>query len=112
MTLHYDKASLLSGKLHAFLQRSFTKGRDIYDLLWYLSDPTWPEPNLILLNNALVQTNWNGGSLTKENWRKQVGQKLKTLNWTGIINDVRPFVESGFDLNLLTLENLERILYI
>ena len=27
---HHDKASLLSGKLHAILQRSYTKGRDIY----------------------------------------------------------------------------------
>jgi hypothetical protein len=26
---HHDKASLLSGKLHAILQRSYTKGRDI-----------------------------------------------------------------------------------
>ncbi len=57
---HHDKASLLSGKLHAFLQRSYTKGRDIYDLLWYLSDPAWPQPNLILLNNALAQTGWPG----------------------------------------------------
>ena len=30
---HHDKASLLSGKLHAILQRPYTKGRDIYDLL-------------------------------------------------------------------------------
>ncbi len=107
---HHDKASLLSGKLHAILNRSYTKGRDIYDLLWYLSDPTWPEPNLILLNNALAQTNWKGGILTKENWKQQVGQKLKTLNWTGLLNDVRTFVEPGFDLNLLTFENLERVL--
>jgi len=27
---------LLAGKLHAILQRAYTKGRDIYDLLWYL----------------------------------------------------------------------------
>ena len=57
----------LSGKLHAILQRPYTKGRDIYDLLWYLSDPTWPQPNLVLLNNALAQTNWAGGKLTEEN---------------------------------------------
>jgi hypothetical protein len=109
---HHDKASLLSGKLHAILQRSYTKGRDIYDLLWYLSDPTWPEPNLILLNNALAQTNWNGEILTKDNWKGQVLQRLKPLNWSGIAKDVQPFVEPGFDLNLLTLENFERILSI
>lgn len=107
---HHDKPSLLSGKLHAVLQRSFPKGRDIYDLLWYLSDPTWPEPNLTFLNNALIQTNWNGKELTQSSWKEQVWQRLESLNWTSIVDDVRPFVESGFDLNLLTLETFKRVL--
>ena len=107
---HHDKASLLSGKLHAILQRSYTKGRDIYDLLWYLSDPTWPEPNLIFLNNALSQTDWNGGLLTEENWKEEVRKRLKALNWSGIVDDVRPFVEPSFDLRLLTLHNLDNLL--
>lgn len=107
---HHDKASLLSGKLHAILQRSYTKGRDIYDLLWYLSDPTWPEPNLLLLNNALTQSHWEGEPLTKENWKEQVWQRLKILNWTGIVDDVRPFVEPSFDLDLLSLVNFETLL--
>ncbi|MFZ3150079.1 MAG: nucleotidyl transferase AbiEii/AbiGii toxin family protein [Anaerolineaceae bacterium] len=107
---HHDKASLLSGKLHAVLQRSYTKGRDIYDLLWYLSDPTWPQPNMILLNNALTQTNWAGGTLTEVNWKEQVSLRLEKLNWDGIVNDVRPFVEPGFDLNLLTLTNMKKVL--
>jgi hypothetical protein len=107
---HHDKASLLSGKLHAILQRPYTKGRDIYDLLWYLSDPIWPKPNLVLLNNALAQSNWNGGELTGENWKEQIGLHLDKLNWNAIVNDVRPFVEPGFDLNLLTPANLENVL--
>jgi hypothetical protein len=53
---HHDRASLLAGKLHAVLERRYTKGRDLFDLLWYLSDPDWPPPNLTLLNNALQQT--------------------------------------------------------
>ena len=40
--LHYDKPSLLSGKLHALMHRSYVKGRDVYDLVWYLSDRSWP----------------------------------------------------------------------
>jgi hypothetical protein len=107
---HHDKSSLLSGKLHAILQRPFLKGRDVYDLLWYLSDPTWPEPNLIMLNNALSQTNWTGKSITSENWKNQVWQRLKVQNWSGIIKDVQPFVETGFDLNLLTLDNIRKVL--
>jgi hypothetical protein len=107
---HHDNPSLLSGKLHAILQRSYTKGRDIYDLLWYLSDPTWPAPNLILLNNALAQTNWNGELLTEENWKKELWKRLKALNWSGIVDDVRPFVEPSFDLKLLSLGTFESIL--
>ncbi len=107
---HHDRASLLSGKLHAILQRSYAKGRDIYDLLWYLSDPAWPPPNLVLLNNALAQTGWHGGALTTANWRERVRERLRPLDWSGILSDVRPFVEPGFDLSLLTLANLERVL--
>jgi hypothetical protein len=107
---HHDKASLFSGKLHAILQRSYTKGRDIYDLLWYLSDPTWPLPNFVLLNNALVQTNWTGGELNSENWKEQVWLRLKGFNWNSVVEDVRPFVEPSFDLSLLTLGTFKRIL--
>ena len=107
---HHDKASLLSGKLHAILQRAFTKGRDVYDLLWYLSDPAWSPPNLVMLNNALAQTKWSGGELTQANWRQLVGKRLQKLDWESIQADVRPFVEPGFDVRLLTLENLEQAL--
>ena len=50
---HHDKPSLLAGKTAALLLRDWIKGRDVYDLVWYLSDPTWPEPNEELLLNAL-----------------------------------------------------------
>jgi hypothetical protein len=106
---HHDRASLLAGKLHAILQRSYTKGRDIYDLLWYLSDPAWPAPNLVLLNHALAQTGWQGGTLTEASWRELVRERLRLLDWNAILADVRPFVEPGFDLSLLTLANLERV---
>lgn len=107
---HHDKASLLAGKLHAILQRPFAKGRDMYDLLWYLSDPDWPQPNLTLLNNALAQTHWVGETLTLDNWKELVRVRLESINWIGIQEDIRPFVEPGFDLHLLTLANLERVL--
>ena len=107
---HHDKASLLSGKLHAIFQRPYAKGRDLYDLLWYLSDPTWPTPNLLMLNNALDQTGWPGERLTEANWREQLRKRLRGLDWKRIETDAHPFVEPGFDLNLLTLANLERVL--
>jgi hypothetical protein len=47
---------LREGKLHALSQRRYLKRRDLYVLLWYLSDPDWPDPNFTLLQNALRQT--------------------------------------------------------
>lgn len=110
--LHHDRASLLAGKLHAILQRPYLKGRDLYDLIWFLSDPDWPPPNLTLLNNALRQTGWSGESLTEENWRIVLSQRLQTIPWTHVIDDVRPFLDPTADLNLLTKENLMRLLRI
>jgi len=107
---HHDRASLLAGKLHAILQREYAKGRDLYDLMWYLSDPNWPEPNLVLLDSALAQTNWPGPLPTPLNWRELVFNRLKTLDWKAALADVRPFLERPGEIDLLTLENLSRLL--
>ena len=107
---HHDRASLLAGNLHAILQRPYSNGRDFYDLLWYLSDPEWPAPNLILLNNALQQTGWDGEPLAEDNWRETVHHRLQAVDWDQVIHDVSPFLEPGFDPSLLTLENLTSVL--
>lgn len=107
---HHDRASLLAGKLHALLQRNYTKGRDVYDLLWYLSDPAWPAPNLTLLNNALVQTGWEGPALDEENWRVVLHERLQAVSWVRVVQDVRPFLIAAEDEGLLKPENLARVL--
>jgi predicted nucleotidyltransferase component of viral defense system len=107
---HHDKASLLAGKLHAFLARKYIKGRDIYDLIWYLSDRTWPEPNLELLNNALAQTGWQGPHVTAKNWRTLVTRRVETLEWKQVAADVEPFLERPADIALLTREDLRTLL--
>lgn len=108
--LHYDKASLLAGKLHALLMRSYTKGRDVYDLLWYLSDRNWPEPNLILLNNALQQTNWDGEVIQKDTWREQLALRLNLLDWPSVLADVQPFIERPNELAMLNKKSLISLL--
>lgn len=107
---HHDRASLLAGKLHAILQRSFVKGRDLYDLTWYLSDPTWPSPNLTMLNNALHQTNWDGPELNGYNWRAVLWERLKDINWDRVQTDVQPFLEHQHEIDLITKENLSQLL--
>ncbi len=107
---HHDRASLFAGKLHALLQRAYTKGRDLYDLLWYLSDPDWPPPNLTLLNNALRQSGWAGPALTTANWRLVIHDRLRRLDWERVLDDVRPLLVPSADLGLLRRENLLRLL--
>lgn len=107
---HHDRASLLAGKLHAILQRPWPKGRDFYDLVWYLSDPGWPPPNLVLLNNALAQTGWGGPPLTEATWPKAVRERLRSLRWDALAADVGAFLESPEDRALLTEDTLTRLL--
>jgi hypothetical protein len=107
---HHDKATLLAGKLHALLQRPFTKGRDVYDLFWYLADPDWPAPNLIMLNNALRQTGWQQPDLSHETWRNILWDRLQAVPWRQVHADVLPFLEPDAGVDLLTPENLARLL--
>lgn len=107
---HHDRASLLTGKIHALLQRPFTKGRDVYDLFWYLSDPNWPLPNFVMLNNALNQTGWSGGILTPQNWKQDLQSQLLNLNWKLVVDDVRPFAADHNQLAILNQENLISLL--
>ena len=107
---HHDRPSLLAGKLHALLTRPYTKGRDLFDLLWYLSDPDWPPPNLTLLNAALQQTGWTGPLLDEATWPGAVRSSLAKIDWRRVHSDLRPFIADPEDLRLLTRENLDRLL--
>ena len=107
---HHDRASLLAGKLRAVLQRPYTKGRDLYDLVWYLCDPEWPPPNLALLNAALRQTGWAGTQMTPRNWRRAVAERMDLLDWDRAASDVRPFLERVEDVELVDRSNVLRLL--
>lgn len=108
--MHYDRASLLAGKLHAILTRRYTKGRDVYDLVWYLADRSWPAPNLALLNSALAQTGWKGPVVTVDNWRRLIVERMKAINWANVSADVRPFLEHSAEADLITQENVLSVL--
>jgi len=107
---HHDRASLLAGKLHAILQRQYTKGRDLFDLLWYLSDPGWPAPNLVMLNNALEQSGWEGGLLDARSWRSAIRGRIERMDVDRAVADVRPFLGPEAEPRLLTRDNLLRLL--
>ena len=103
---HHDKASLLAGKLHAILQREYVKGRDWYDLYWYLSQPQWASPNVAMLNDALVQSSGGKGAITDENWRGYVLKRLETLDWAQVVADVQRFLIKQEELNVFKKETV------
>ena len=108
--MHHDKSSLLAGKINALLYRPWGKGRDLYDLMWYLTDRSWPEPNIPFLESALDQTEWPGPRITRANWRNMVKDRLKKLDWEEARADVRPFLEKEREIELVTFDNFAGLL--
>lgn len=104
--LSYDIPSFFSGKLHALLSRRYTKGRDFFDLGWYLSKWRDISPNINLLQNALKQTGWKGEMPTGENWRECIYKVVKGTNWEKVNKDVENFLENPHDLEIFSKENI------
>ncbi len=102
---HHDLPSLLAGKLHAVLARPYAKGRDWYDLVWYLSQRPPVAPNLPFLQAALDRTRGPGKHDARE-WRTLVERRLASLDPKAIRADVAPFLERQEDAALLTRGNL------
>jgi hypothetical protein len=107
---HHDQASLLAGKINALLTRTWIKGRDVYDLVWYLADERWPDPNLVLLNNALEQFGSRLAPVTEATWRSTVHDRLASADWAALRADVQPFLERPVDVSLVSEEALGLVL--
>lgn len=102
----HDLRSCMAGKVHAVLARRWTKGRDLFDLAWYLTRPDHPSPNLDLLRNALAQTGWRGSIVDETSWRKVVRDRVESLSWPSVVADIDPFLEDPGDRVLLDREML------
>ena len=102
--VHYDLPSLFAGKLHAVLTRQYVKGRDYFDLVWYWTRHADLVPNFNLLNSALSQTKWDGGTVTEGNWRRKVLDRIRGVDWDTVVRDVSPFLEDVRDLDSMRLE--------
>jgi hypothetical protein len=102
---YHDPPSLMAGKLHALLTRRYAKGRDWYDLVWYLSQRPPVAPNLTLLQNALDQTQ-GAERVDARRWIDEVRGRLLAIDTKALFDDVGPFLERPKDAALITRENL------
>jgi predicted nucleotidyltransferase component of viral defense system len=103
---HHDLPSLFAGKLHALITRPYAKGRDWFDLVWYLTEKRGLAPNVKLLQSALEQT----GHAAVTDWRDAVRRRLRTVAWREVLADLRPFVERPGDLRQITPALVEKLL--
>ena len=105
---HHDLPSLFAGKLHALLTRPWPKGRDWFDLVWYLTEKPDVEPNLELLKNALTQTGHQASPAAR--WRELLVERLESLQWSQVVDDLRPFVERPADLDQINTRLIKNLL--
>ena len=104
---YHSLPSLMAGKVHALMTRQYAKGRDWYDLMWYRTKHPPVDPNLEQLQNALGQ---GEGAFRAETWKRDLVEKIKSIDCAWLANDVRDFLERHEDSALLTEENICSIL--
>lgn len=99
----YDEPSLFAGKIHAILCRKWTfrtKGRDLYDYIFYISKNT--KVNIGLVKNKLIES----GVITDETnfdiyvLKDMLNTKFKEINYKDAKEDVIAFVEDKESLDL------------
>lgn len=93
----YSASSLLAGKMHALLCRSWktrVKGRDFYDYVWFLSK-TIPV-NLAHLAQRMKQTGHLSADavLTEKDLKKRLHVRFATVDFNQAKKDVLPFIRN------------------
>jgi predicted nucleotidyltransferase component of viral defense system len=96
---HYDLASLFAGKLHACFFRTYIKGRDWYDLLWFITRKV--TPNFALLNNAIEQTQNKRLAIDETNFKEFMLERIQHVDFDLVKKDVERFLEDKGSLEAL-----------
>jgi len=96
--VHYDLPSLFAGKLHACRFRNYTKGRDWYDFIWYVSKKV--RPNIALLQNAVQQTEKKDLALDESGLGDFLIQCMERVDFKVLRQDVERFLEDPAELSI------------
>ena len=103
--IHHDLPSLYATKLCACFYRKYTKGRDFYDLIWYLGKKI--KPNYELLNNAITQTQKVSLDLDEHTIKGFLLEQIEKVDLKQAGRDVERFLEDKNDLKLFDKELLK-----
>ena len=99
----YDKSSLFAGKIHAVLCRNWksrTKGRDLYDYIFFLSKDIGV--NLELIKSKLIQSNVisENEEFNLDILKEILIKKFSEINYTDAKEDIIPFIKDTSSLDL------------
>ncbi len=108
----YDESSLFAGKIHAILCRNWnyrTKGRDLYDYIFYLSKNI--SVNMELIKEKLIDSN----ALKREEafnidiLKGLLDKKFERIDYKNAKEDVEMFIEDKESLNLWSADFFKEI---
>ncbi|MFQ5677540.1 MAG: nucleotidyl transferase AbiEii/AbiGii toxin family protein [bacterium] len=105
--LHFDLPSSFATKLHACLFRRYAKGRDFYDLMWYLGKKV--PPNLKVLNHAIEQTEEDRVKIDPPRLKILLLERLDRLDISRLRQDVAPFLQRSEEADLLEKSLMQHV---
>lgn len=103
---HFDLSSLFATKMHACFYRKYVKGRDFYDLLWYVVSKI--KPNFVLLNNAIEQTQKHNPGISESNFEEFLSAEMEKIDFGEVKRDVSPFLENPDELQFLEKDIIKK----
>lgn len=94
--VHHDLPTLFAGKLLAFLYRNYVKGRDVYDLIWFLTNKT--AVNQSCFHSGLAQATGHEIRWSRNELVANLLAKIDATNMATVANDVRPFLDDSTEV--------------
>lgn len=102
----FTKPSLFAGKMHALLFRKWknrVKGRDWYDLEWYIRKGIALDVNHFLAR-AKDTKDWQNDSISNKQIIELLDAKIKSVSFSSIKEDVVRFIKNDEVLNIWSPE--------
>ncbi|MCF6213058.1 MAG: nucleotidyl transferase AbiEii/AbiGii toxin family protein [Flavobacteriaceae bacterium] len=102
----FTKSNLFAGKMHALLFRKWqnrVKGRDWYDLEWYVKKGIPLDVNHFL-TRAKDTNDWQDDNISNEQIIELLDSKIKSVSFSSIKEDVVRFIQNDDVLNIWSPE--------
>lgn len=108
----FTKSSLFSGKMHALLFRNWknrVKGRDWYDLEWYVKKGIPLDVNHFL-TRAKDTNDWQEDNISTEQILELLDMKIKSVSFSRIKEDVVRFIKNDDVLSIWSPEYFKNLI--